>query len=42
MESTRGFTTKETPDNSHTKASIKFKGVLELKEIDGKLCAFIM
>lgn len=25
-----GFCTKETPDNPHTKGSIKFKGVLHL------------
>lgn len=29
-----GFSTKETPDNEHTKGSIKLKGKLELKEID--------
>ena len=41
FESTRGFSTKETPDNPHTKASIRFKGTLELREEDGKLCAYI-
>jgi len=25
-----GFSTKETPDNPHTKGSIKFKGVLNI------------
>lgn len=25
-----GFSTKETPDNPHTKGSIKFKGRLEI------------
>lgn len=32
MESSRGFSTKETPDNEHTKAAIQFKGRLEIKE----------
>jgi hypothetical protein len=27
-----GFSTKETPDNLHTKGSIKFKGRLEITE----------
>ena len=27
-----GFSTKETPDNPHTKGSIKFKGNLEIEE----------
>lgn len=36
-----GFSTKETPDNPHTKGSIKFKGNLELKEVDNKLIARI-
>jgi hypothetical protein len=27
-----GFSTKETPDNPHTKGSLKFKGKLEIKE----------
>lgn len=42
MTSERGFSTKETPDNPHTKASIKFRGILELREIDGQLHAFIV
>lgn len=25
-----GFSTKETPDNTHTKASLKVKGVLKI------------
>lgn len=28
VESSIGFSTKETPDNSHTKGSIKFKNCL--------------
>jgi hypothetical protein len=29
-----GFSTKETPDNSRTKGSIKFKAVLDIIEND--------
>lgn len=36
-----GFSTKETPDNEHTKGSIKFKGQLTLKEEDNKIMALI-
>lgn len=35
------FSTKETPNNPHTQGSIQFRGSLELREEDGKLCAFI-
>lgn len=34
VQSGCGFCTKETPDNSHTKASIKVKGYLRI--IDGE------
>lgn len=36
-----GFTTKETPDNPHTKGSLKMKGTLELIEKDGETHAII-
>lgn len=29
-----GFSTKETPDNNHTKGSIKLKGILEINVLD--------
>ena len=32
MGSGIGFSTKETPDNPHTKGSLKFKGKLEIKD----------
>jgi hypothetical protein len=32
VESGVGFSTKETPDNIHTKGSLKFKGKLTIKE----------
>ena len=32
VESGVGFSTKETPDNPHTKGSLKFKGKIEIKE----------
>lgn len=38
VDSGIGFQTKETPDNIHTKGSLKFKGKLE---IDDKLTARI-
>lgn len=31
IDSGVGFSTKETPDNPHTKGSLKFKGKLEIK-----------
>lgn len=36
-----GFSTKETPDNPHTKGSIKFKGSVEFYEEDGKRMALV-
>ena len=36
-----GFSTKETPDNSHTKGSIKFKGNVEFYEEEDKKMALI-
>lgn len=36
-----GFSTKETPDNSHTKGSIKFRGKLQISLINNLLIAKI-
>lgn len=36
-----GFTTKETPDSPHTKAALQVKGSLTIKEIDGKVEAYV-
>lgn len=36
-----GFSTKETPDNPHTKGSIKFKGQLSICEENNKITAKI-
>jgi len=36
-----GFSTKETPDNEHTKGSLKFKGNLTLYSEDNKNMALI-
>ena len=36
-----GFSTKETPNNEHTKGSLKFKGQLTLKKEDNQLLALI-
>lgn len=41
LDSQIGFSTKETPDNPHTKGSIQFRGFLNLRESGGKLCATI-
>jgi hypothetical protein len=42
MESGVGFSTKETPDNPHTKGSIKFKGKLSIHPNEhGELIATI-
>lgn len=41
MNSTVGFSTKETPDNEHTKAAIMFRGKLEIVEEDGQTIANI-
>ena len=34
-----GFSSKETPNNEHTKGSMKFKGLLEVYKVDEKLFA---
>lgn len=36
-----GFSTKETPDNPHTKGSIKFKANLKIENNDGVIIATI-
>lgn len=36
-----GFSTKETPDNSHTKGSIKLKGFITIVQENNKLNAKI-
>lgn len=36
-----GFSTKETPDNEHTKGSLKFKGRLKIIEENGQNVATI-
>lgn len=39
LDSEVGFSTKETPDNPHTKGSLQFRGYLKLYTLDGRLCA---
>lgn len=42
MTSQVGFSTKETPDNEHTKAALQFKGLLTIVEHnDGSVEALI-
>lgn len=36
-----GFSTKETPDNPHTKGSLKFKGKLEITTVNNEITARI-
>ena len=36
-----GFSTKETPDNSHTKGSLKIMGLLKIEEIDNQIIATV-
>ena len=36
-----GFSTKETPDNPHTKASLKFKGKLTIEKQNDEIIAKI-
>lgn len=42
LRSEVGFDTKETPDNSHTKGSIMFRGHLQIIEADGKKTALVL
>lgn len=39
LDSAVGFSTKETPDNPHTKGSLQFRGTLTLYDVDGRLHA---
>lgn len=41
MNSKVGFSTKETPDNEHTRAAIMFRGKLEIVEEGGQTIANI-
>lgn len=41
VDSKVGFSTKETPDNSHTKGSILFRGKLKVIEENKKIIAII-
>ena len=41
MESGISFSTKETPDNPHTKGSLKFKGKINITTIDEGITARI-
>ena len=36
-----GFNTKETPDNPHTKGSIRLKGSLKIEEVNNEIIATI-
>lgn len=37
-----GFSTKETPDNPHTKGSLKTKGYFSTKEENGLIVGYVM
>lgn len=41
IESGIGFSTKETPDNPHTKGSLKFKGKITITNINNEIIARI-
>lgn len=41
VDSGVGFSTKETPDNPHTKGSLKFKGKLEISTVNNEITARI-
>lgn len=41
LESKLGFTTKESPDNAHTKGALQFKGKLKIIEQDNTITAYI-
>jgi len=42
LNSEVGFSTKETPDNPHTKGSLKFKGTLSIEKINNQIIASII
>jgi hypothetical protein len=39
LDSKVGFSTKETPDNEHTKGSLMFRGKIKISEKDGESIA---
>lgn len=39
LDSAVGFSTKETPDNPHTKGALQFLGALVLYDVNGRLHA---
>lgn len=41
LQSSVGFSTKETPDNPHTKGALQFKGKLEIVEDENHIIANI-
>lgn len=41
LDSKIGFSTKETPDNEHTKGSLKFKGTLYIQKVNEQIIATI-
>lgn len=41
VDSGVGFSTKETPNNEHTKGSLKFRAKLKIDNVDDKLMARI-
>ena len=41
FETKVGFTTKETPDNEHTKGSLLVRGILKVEENDGIITATV-
>lgn len=41
LDSKVGFSTKETPDNDHTKGSLMFRGKLKIVEQDKMIIALI-
>lgn len=41
LDSKVGFSTKETPENEHTKASLMFRGILSIVEENGLIIAKI-
>ena len=41
LDSEVGFTTKETPDNDHTKGALQFRGCLSIIKEDGQITARI-
>lgn len=41
VESGVGFSTKETPNSTHTKGSLKFKGKLKIEDNNGEVVGYI-